>query len=290
MIRVPTVGEEAGGSLSQTADAVEAALKKANFGKFEVAGTEIVGPIVGEQLTRQGTLATVLALGGILIYIAMRFQFSFAVGAVVATIHDLLVTLRVPGLLPLRPVAERHRRDPDDHRLLGQRHDRHLRPRAREHARHAARQPRAHRQRRGQPDAGPHRHHRRHGAPQRVLRCSCSAAKCCMASPSRCSSASSPARTRASSSRPRSSLIWQGQEAGEGHGGRRRRPRRAPARKTDAPPRLVGRARSATVLTAALLGVIQGLTEFLPGLLDRAPAHRRAAASASRIPAASSPS
>jgi preprotein translocase subunit SecF len=93
MIRVPMVGEEAGGSLSKTADAVAAALKKANFGKFEVAGTEIVGPSVGEQLTRQGTLATVLALGGILIYIAMRFQFSFAVGAVVATIHDLLVTL-----------------------------------------------------------------------------------------------------------------------------------------------------------------------------------------------------
>jgi preprotein translocase subunit SecF len=93
MIRVPMVGEEAGGSLSKTADSVAAALAKANFAKPEVAGTEIVGPSVGEQLTRQGTLATVLALGGILIYIAMRFQFSFAVGAVVATIHDLLVTL-----------------------------------------------------------------------------------------------------------------------------------------------------------------------------------------------------
>ena len=58
-----------------------------------MVGTEIVGPSVGEQLTRQGMLATVLALGGILIYIAFRFQFSFAVGAVVATIHDLLVTL-----------------------------------------------------------------------------------------------------------------------------------------------------------------------------------------------------
>ena len=50
MIRVPMVGEEAGGSLSKTADAVAAALNKANFGKFEVAGTEIVGPSVGEQL------------------------------------------------------------------------------------------------------------------------------------------------------------------------------------------------------------------------------------------------
>jgi preprotein translocase subunit SecF len=44
-------------------------------------------------LKRQGILATVLALGGILAYIALRFKFSFAVGAVAATIHDLLVTL-----------------------------------------------------------------------------------------------------------------------------------------------------------------------------------------------------
>jgi len=93
MIRVPTVGAEAGSSLSQTADAVVAALKKANLSNPQVVGTEIVGPSVGEQLTRQGILATVLALGGILAYIAMRFQFSFALGAVVATIHDLLVTL-----------------------------------------------------------------------------------------------------------------------------------------------------------------------------------------------------
>jgi preprotein translocase subunit SecF len=93
MIRVPTVGAETGGSLSQTADAVVAAIKQANLGAFTVAGTEIVGPIVGEQLTRQGTLATALALAGILAYLYFRFQFSFALGAVVATIHDLLVTL-----------------------------------------------------------------------------------------------------------------------------------------------------------------------------------------------------
>ena len=93
MIRVPSVGEESGGSLSQTADAVAAALKTPTLGNPQVVGTEIVGPSVGEQLKRQGILATVLALGGILTYVALRFQFSFAVGAVVATIHDLLVTL-----------------------------------------------------------------------------------------------------------------------------------------------------------------------------------------------------
>lgn len=93
MIRVPSVGEESGTELSKTADTVESALKESQVGSFQVVGREIVGPIVGEQLTRQGTLATILALGGILLYIAFRFQFSFAVGAVVATVHDLLVTL-----------------------------------------------------------------------------------------------------------------------------------------------------------------------------------------------------
>jgi preprotein translocase subunit SecF len=92
MIRVPGVGEESGRNLSKTADAVEAGLREAGL-SFQPVGREIVGPIVGEQLTRQGTLATILALGGILLYVAFRFQFSFAVGAVVATVHDLLVTL-----------------------------------------------------------------------------------------------------------------------------------------------------------------------------------------------------
>ena len=93
MIRVSEVGAEVGAELTKTADLVEAVLRKGNVGAFKREGTVIVGPIVGEQLKRQGTLATVLALAGILIYIALRFQFSFAVGAVVATIHDLLVTL-----------------------------------------------------------------------------------------------------------------------------------------------------------------------------------------------------
>jgi preprotein translocase subunit SecF len=93
MIRAAEVGEESGGDLSRTADTVIATLKQANLGTFRVEGTDIVGPVVGEQLKRQGILATILALGGILVYIALRFQVSFAVGAVVATVHDLLVTL-----------------------------------------------------------------------------------------------------------------------------------------------------------------------------------------------------
>ena len=92
MIRVPSVGAESGAGLSQTADRAVNALKKAGLNP-KVNGTEIVGPAVGADLKRKGILATLLSLFGILLYIAFRFQFSFAVGTVVATIHDLLVTL-----------------------------------------------------------------------------------------------------------------------------------------------------------------------------------------------------
>jgi preprotein translocase subunit SecF len=92
MVRVPEVGAEQGTSLSAKAQAVEAALRKGNLGNFKVVQTEIVGPAVGKELTTKGTWAMVLSLAGILAYIAFRFQFSFAIGAVVATIHDLLVT------------------------------------------------------------------------------------------------------------------------------------------------------------------------------------------------------
>jgi preprotein translocase subunit SecF len=92
MIRVPSTGGEAG-NLSATAQQVEEALKKGNVGSFKRDGAEIVSPTVGSELTRKGILATVLSLIGILAYLAFRFQFSFGVGAVVATVHDLLITL-----------------------------------------------------------------------------------------------------------------------------------------------------------------------------------------------------
>jgi preprotein translocase subunit SecF len=93
LIRLPDVGEQQGAGLTKTADAIEAALKVSNLGNFTKVGQQVVGPIVGQELTRKGILATVLSLGGLLVYIAFRFRFSFAVGAVVATVHDLLVTL-----------------------------------------------------------------------------------------------------------------------------------------------------------------------------------------------------
>lgn len=104
MVRVSRVGAESGGELSEVADAVGVSVTQAGIANISgrcsstvttncIEGTQIVGPVVGEQLKKQGTMATILALAGILVYIALRFQLSFAVGAVVATIHDLLVTL-----------------------------------------------------------------------------------------------------------------------------------------------------------------------------------------------------
>jgi len=92
MVRVPQVGAEQGASLSAAAQNVENALRKSNLGNFTVVGTEIVGPAVGEELTQKGIWAFVLSLVGILGYIAFRFEFSFAAGAVIATLHDVLVT------------------------------------------------------------------------------------------------------------------------------------------------------------------------------------------------------
>lgn len=93
MIRVAQVGAEAGASLSATAQQVEDALRRGNLGSFSRQGAEIVSATVGRELTNKAIWATVLSLVGILAYISFRFQLSFAIGAVVATIHDLGVTL-----------------------------------------------------------------------------------------------------------------------------------------------------------------------------------------------------
>ncbi|MES1256665.1 MAG: protein translocase subunit SecF [Acidobacteriota bacterium] len=93
MIRVPEVGAESGASLSTTAQHVEAALDKGGLGTRTRQGAEIVSATVGGELTNKAILATALSLVGILLYLAFRFQLSFGVGAVVATIHDLLITL-----------------------------------------------------------------------------------------------------------------------------------------------------------------------------------------------------
>ena len=60
-----------------------------------VKRVEFVGPQVGEELRDQGGLGLLLALGGILVYLAFRFQWKFAVGAILSLVHDVIVTMGI---------------------------------------------------------------------------------------------------------------------------------------------------------------------------------------------------
>ena len=62
---------------------------------------EFVGPQVGEELTEDGGLAMIYALLGILIYVAIRFQMRFSVGAIAALIHDVVITIGIFSILQL---------------------------------------------------------------------------------------------------------------------------------------------------------------------------------------------
>jgi len=59
---------------------------------------EFVGPQVGEELTQDGMLAMLYALGGILIYVAFRFEYRFAAGSVAALLHDITLVLGLVSL------------------------------------------------------------------------------------------------------------------------------------------------------------------------------------------------
>ncbi|MCD6364156.1 MAG: protein translocase subunit SecF [Synergistetes bacterium] len=74
------------------------ALKK-RFGEINILRIESVGPVIGKELRRQAFIALVLALGGILLYITMRFKFDFAVVSVLALIHDSTIVLGAYSLL-----------------------------------------------------------------------------------------------------------------------------------------------------------------------------------------------
>ncbi len=94
LVRLPMAQQsEQGTSLEQGARQVVDAVRAANVGQFEVISTEIVGPVIGKDLQRKGIYATLASIIGIAIYIAFRFRPSFAIGAIAATLHDVIVTL-----------------------------------------------------------------------------------------------------------------------------------------------------------------------------------------------------
>ncbi len=67
--------------------------------QVQMRRVEFVGPQVGSELTNQGGLAMMYALLGILIYVTWRFEWRFAVGSVIALVHDVLITVGIFSLL-----------------------------------------------------------------------------------------------------------------------------------------------------------------------------------------------
>jgi preprotein translocase subunit SecF len=93
MIRLPQIEREDGAALDEGAREIERLLRESSLPSFEVLSTELVGPVIGADLQRRGIYAVVLALLGITVYIGARFRPSFALGALVATAHDVFVTM-----------------------------------------------------------------------------------------------------------------------------------------------------------------------------------------------------
>ncbi len=92
--------ERSSGELKGLSSMIKEGLRKAfGEGSFEIRRVEMVGPKVGKDLRQKGIKAIIFALIGILIYGSWRFEFRFAVGAVVALAHDVMITLGVFSLL-----------------------------------------------------------------------------------------------------------------------------------------------------------------------------------------------
>ena len=68
-------------------------LQQTFIGTVELRRMEFVGPQVGDELREQGGLAMLLAIGLVTLYVAFRFQLKFALGAVAALLHDVIITL-----------------------------------------------------------------------------------------------------------------------------------------------------------------------------------------------------
>jgi preprotein translocase subunit SecF len=94
LIRLPqTQTAEQGASLEAGSQQVLDALTKAGLPSYELVSREIVGPVIGADLQRRGIYATLASILAITVYIGFRFRFSFAIGAIAATFHDIFVTL-----------------------------------------------------------------------------------------------------------------------------------------------------------------------------------------------------
>ncbi|MDG4813042.1 protein translocase subunit SecF [Hydrogenovibrio sp. 3SP14C1] len=89
------IAPKEGVNSAQISNQVMDALRENHSENFELRRVEFVGPQVGDELTEDGALAVIYALIGVLIYVALRFEFRFSIGSVAALVHDVVITLGV---------------------------------------------------------------------------------------------------------------------------------------------------------------------------------------------------
>ena len=91
--------QDQAGQAVEVGVSIAALLRSGSDAQITLLGSDYVSAKVGEELAEQGGLGMLVALGIIMVYIAVRFQFKFSVGAVVALAHDLIVTLGIFSLV-----------------------------------------------------------------------------------------------------------------------------------------------------------------------------------------------
>jgi preprotein translocase subunit SecF len=96
---VVRIGEVAAGGKELSAMIDESLKAALGQGTFEVRRVEVVGPKVGKDLTRKAILAIFFSWIGMLVYIAWRFEFRYAVGGILALVHDTVITIGAMSLL-----------------------------------------------------------------------------------------------------------------------------------------------------------------------------------------------
>lgn len=82
-------------------DSILSVLKTTSEQEVSMRRVEFVGPQVGDELRDDGGIALLVALGGILIYISLRFQLKSAVGAILALVHDVVITMGVFSIIQM---------------------------------------------------------------------------------------------------------------------------------------------------------------------------------------------
>jgi preprotein translocase subunit SecF len=89
-------------SKAELSSSILRVLRQSGGEGMQLRRVEFVGPQVGEELTEQGGLAMLIALGAILIYVSLRFQWKFSLGAVAALFHDVIITIGFFSVLGLQ--------------------------------------------------------------------------------------------------------------------------------------------------------------------------------------------